>query len=1035
MRSSSHASSRARAARARARGREAPRGGELPIIVHGAASSSGRARSRSASSRAPAPGRRRRPTRSSPRARRARARCACSAGRSSTRPCRTSPVQLRRDRLDEAHERLDAHAAVDVDDAGGGVARGVDRRDRRADRVPDQHRRLETGGERRPRAPRRQRARGRGGRAQGCRRARAGRTRSRGGRGQRVEDRIPHAAVERQPVQEHERRPAERRRRAGGRRARPSARERPPSRLDGNSLIGGCHATRVRAPRRPSPRWPTVGFTRGSRPAQLAARRDLELAVGGAQVHLDRAHRDEQRLRDLGVREAVGGERGDAALARRERVDAAARHAARPGAGGAQLGARELDERGRAACGASSIPRAAARASGALARAAQRGAELDERVCELERRAARAQMLDRRSRCARSRPPALGEAEHAQRRPDPPRDPKRLASARSSSASRRAASRSPVAELRDRRERAPGRAARRSASPPVAPAPRRARAGERVAHGGGARSASCARTQASALRPSPYGRRRRGEQRRLPRRARRARSAPRRPPRPRPASGAPNRCRTSIASAARAVVLGLGDVAREQVDERAPGESDALAHQRSAGARARERTPRSRSAPRPVARQCQRHASDVQRPSRSARPPPGRRARAARARGALGRAVAQRPPARARRPRSGVRRCPHRDGVRGRAARRISGPAGAPSKSSATTSCAAGNSARVGIGDLGERRGEERASLGRPAAREQRIDARLRRSRRARPGSRASPSACLQHGRTPSDRLAARARCRARAQLAAYPAPGRLLERAPQIGRARLGRAACREPSAPRSRSVAQRPRLPHRRRPGGGGGRRPRRRRCASARSSAARACSAARNGAGSVEVHGRAQERMLERQRLAVREHAGCDQRRHARERRRVVDARELGGQPEIAAVTEHGHGASQFCGRRVEPRQPRQDRGAEPIAGELAEQAGVRVLGRETRRAHAGEQLAEQERIASRRVVTGTGERGRRLQLQASGDDLGGGGETERRGRSTVALALAASDCTRPWSPGSGGRQDAISATASPSIRGAR
>ena len=57
-------------------------------------------------------------------------------------------------------------------------------------------------------------------------------------------------------------------------------------------------------------------------------------------MHLDRAHRDEQRLRDLGVREALGGESRDAALARRERVDAAAHHAARTGPGGTELGAR-----------------------------------------------------------------------------------------------------------------------------------------------------------------------------------------------------------------------------------------------------------------------------------------------------------------------------------------------------------------------------------------------------------------------------------------------------------------------------------------------------------------------------------------------------------------------------------------------------------------------------------------------------------------------------------------------------------------------
>jgi hypothetical protein len=36
-------------------------------------------------------------------------------------------------------------------------------------------------------------------------------------------------------------------------------------------------------------------------------------------MHLDRAQRDEERLRDLSVREALGGHRGDPALARRQR--------------------------------------------------------------------------------------------------------------------------------------------------------------------------------------------------------------------------------------------------------------------------------------------------------------------------------------------------------------------------------------------------------------------------------------------------------------------------------------------------------------------------------------------------------------------------------------------------------------------------------------------------------------------------------------------------------------------------------------------
>ena len=44
------------------------------------------------------------------------------------------------------------------------------------------------------------------------------------------------------------------------------------------------------------------------RALEVAPRADLELAVGGVQVRLDRRPGDEQCLSDLGVREAVGGD-------------------------------------------------------------------------------------------------------------------------------------------------------------------------------------------------------------------------------------------------------------------------------------------------------------------------------------------------------------------------------------------------------------------------------------------------------------------------------------------------------------------------------------------------------------------------------------------------------------------------------------------------------------------------------------------------------------------------------------------------------
>src|SRR5262249_2874496 len=76
---------------------------------------------------------------------------------------------------------------------------------------------------------------------------------------------------------------------------------------------------------------------------------DLQLPVHVREVELDRLHGHEELLRDLLVAAVAGGEVGDAALARGERLDAAADHAPRAGARGRELLVRALDERGRAA--------------------------------------------------------------------------------------------------------------------------------------------------------------------------------------------------------------------------------------------------------------------------------------------------------------------------------------------------------------------------------------------------------------------------------------------------------------------------------------------------------------------------------------------------------------------------------------------------------------------------------------------------------------------------------------------------------------
>src|SRR5205823_13327635 len=74
---------------------------------------------------------------------------------------------------------------------------------------------------------------------------------------------------------------------------------------------------------------------------------DRELAVDARQVDLHGLYRHEERLRDLLVALVLGGELGHAALARRQRVDAAEDllPRARPSRG--ELLVCPLDERGR----------------------------------------------------------------------------------------------------------------------------------------------------------------------------------------------------------------------------------------------------------------------------------------------------------------------------------------------------------------------------------------------------------------------------------------------------------------------------------------------------------------------------------------------------------------------------------------------------------------------------------------------------------------------------------------------------------------
>src|SRR5262249_40359589 len=94
--------------------------------------------------------------------------------------------------------------------------------------------------------------------------------------------------------------------------------------------------------------WYELSLGHAQRLGQLRPRRDLQLPIDAREVHLDRLRRDEERLRDVLVRQVVGRELGHAALARRQGLEAAQHQAPRPRAGRGQLGLGALLECRRA---------------------------------------------------------------------------------------------------------------------------------------------------------------------------------------------------------------------------------------------------------------------------------------------------------------------------------------------------------------------------------------------------------------------------------------------------------------------------------------------------------------------------------------------------------------------------------------------------------------------------------------------------------------------------------------------------------------
>ena len=168
---------------------------------------------------------------------------------------------------------------------------------------------------------------------------------------------------------------------------------------------------------------------RAERRRQLRAAGHVELAVGAGQVHLDRPAGEEQGLGDLAVAQPLGRHRRDAALLRRERVDAADGGAARARSGRSQLVHRPIGLDHRPAP-VREVEPFAQRLAGvaAMAAAPQRGAQVDQRPGVRHPQLGAGEDVDRLARQL-DHVPARGEQRlHAEgladrlRRAEPPRD-------------------------------------------------------------------------------------------------------------------------------------------------------------------------------------------------------------------------------------------------------------------------------------------------------------------------------------------------------------------------------------------------------------------------------------------------------------------------------------------------------------------------------------------------------------------------------------------------------------------------------------
>ena len=146
---------------------------------------------------------------------------------------------------------------------------------------------------------------------------------------------------------------------------------------------------------------------------------------------------------------------------------------------------------------------------------------------------------------------------------------------------------------------------------------------------------------------------------------------------------------------------------------------------------------------------------------------------------------------------------------------------------------------------------------------------------------------------------------------------------------------------------------------------------------------------------IDGRPQQRVLERERLAVGQHADRDQRAERCNRGVTVDRGELARVAQLAVVSENRHGARELRGRRLEPPETPEHRGAQAVARKGVDVRDVLHIERETLAACGLEQLAQQQRIAAGGSVARSREREVGLRAGAAGDHLACRADAERLG----------------------------------------